>query len=397
MTAPRLLFYVQHLLGIGHFKRAAIFARALGDAGFAVTLLTGGMPSETEPLGGIDIVQLPPVQARDASFKELVDEHGRLLDDDLRARRRDRALAALAVTQPEVVLLESYPFGRRAFRFEILPLIAATRRMTPRPLIVSSVRDVLVLKPDPARAAAIVAAVQDDIDLVLVHGDPSFITLEESFPAATELADKLFYTGYVRDLAHAAESDQGNGEVVVSAGGGAVGLALLRCALAARPLSPLLASPWRLLTGPNLAEEERRALAAAAPSGVTVERYRADFPALLRRCRLSISQAGYNTILDVLGAGARAIVVPFAAAQETEQRFRAERLARRGALWLVPEEELTPSRLAAAIAAALAAPLPSPVALDLDGAQRGAAKLWALAAARTRRTEANPPVEGPVA
>src|SRR3546814_11794124 len=66
----------------------------------------------------------------------------------------------------------------------------------------------------------------------------------------------------------------GSGEVIVSAGGGAVGAALLRCALAARPLSPLAETPWRLLIGPNVPEEEFRAIAAPAAPGLTVDRAR---------------------------------------------------------------------------------------------------------------------------
>jgi hypothetical protein len=38
---------------------------------------------------------------------------------------------------------------------------------------------------------------------------------------------------------------------------------------------------------------------------VIVERARADFPALLARATVSVSQAGYNTALDVLRSGAR--------------------------------------------------------------------------------------------
>ena len=38
----RVLFYVQHLLGIGHLKRAATRARACAAAGLEVTVVSGG-------------------------------------------------------------------------------------------------------------------------------------------------------------------------------------------------------------------------------------------------------------------------------------------------------------------------------------------------------------------
>ena len=44
--APRadVLFYVQHLLGVGHLRRAAVIAEALERAGLAVVFVTGGPP-----------------------------------------------------------------------------------------------------------------------------------------------------------------------------------------------------------------------------------------------------------------------------------------------------------------------------------------------------------------
>jgi predicted glycosyltransferase len=153
----------------------------------------------------------------------------------------------------------------------------------------------------------------------------------------------------------------GTGEVIVSTGGGAVAGPLIEAALAARALSPLAGAPWRFLIGPNMAEAAFRDLAArarvpggTAPGGVTFERARPDFRSLLARARLSISQGGYNTVLEVLAAGVPAVVVPFAAGSETEQILRARLLAARGALTLVEEAALTPAHLATAIAAALA-------------------------------------------
>ena len=39
MTGPRVFFYVQHLLGIGHLARASRIAAALAEDGFDVTVV----------------------------------------------------------------------------------------------------------------------------------------------------------------------------------------------------------------------------------------------------------------------------------------------------------------------------------------------------------------------
>jgi predicted glycosyltransferase len=126
---------------------------------------------------------------------------------------------------------------------------------------------------------------------------------------------------------------------------------------------------WRLLAGPNLPEPEFAALAAGPPEGVVIERYRPDFPQMLRRCRVSVSQAGYNTVLDILAAGAAAVVVPFASGHETEQSLRAERLASCGVIALLPENQLSPERLGSAIDRAIFA-RPAMIEIDTGGTGR---------------------------
>jgi predicted glycosyltransferase len=384
-----VLFWVQHLLGIGHLQRTLRIADALVERGIAVTVVAGGMPQSLARDPAVTLVQLPPLRARDASFA-LIDERGAPVDDRLRECRRDALLAAFTAARPDAVVLEGFPFARRAFRFELDPLIAASRaapwRLPGRLPILCSVRDIVVVRDDPARHREIVDRVRRDIDRVLVHGDPALIPFDASFPAAPDIADRLVYTGYVAPCspasADAAANEKPVGEVVVSAGGGAAGKVLLETALAARRAGCLADLTWRLITGMNLADSDFIALQANAPAGVTVERFRGDFAALLLTCRVSVSQAGYNTVLDVLAARARAVLVPFAAGRETEQPLRAERMAALGAIEMVRESELSVARLAAAIERAAARPAPSLV-IDTAGAARSAQLIAGIIGAET--------------
>jgi predicted glycosyltransferase len=378
MTA-RILIHVQHLLGTGHLQRAALIARALVAEGAAVTLVTGGMPLPGFRLDGGRVVQLPPLKATDASFRSLVGPGDRPLDDALRAERRRLVLDAFADSRPAVVLTETYPFGRRALRFELEPLIEAARAAEPRPALVASIRDILVAKPDPARRQAMVDRFEADYDRLLVHADPRLIRLEASLPEAAGLGARLHYTGFVAPAAAAPGPDTPSGEVVVSAGGGVVGATLLRTALAARPLSRHARTPWRLITGRNLPEADFAALAHAADDGIVIERFRADLPALFARAALSISQAGYNTAIELLQARVPMVLVPFAEAAETEQTLRARLLAAAGMARMVEADALDPIGLARAIDRA---ELPPVLAIDLDGARISARALLEIAAER---------------
>lgn len=373
----RLLFYVQHLLGVGHFRRAMALARACETAGIEVILASGGRPVEgIAPAGRL--VQLPPAESADSSFARIVDEAGRPIDDAWRDRRRDALLDLFAQTRPDLLLIEQFPFGRRAFRFELMPLLEAARTGPHRPAVACSLRDVLVAKSDPRRQAETIALARDYFDRVLVHGDPAVIPLEASFPAAAALADRVTYTGYVVNSAVApAGGGDGLDEILVSAGGGAVGRPLIEAALAARPLTQWRDQPWRIVTGPGMAERDLAALRASLPKGVILDRVRPDLPALFARCRLSVSQAGYNTVMELLSVRARALVVPFAEASETEQTLRARRLAALGMIDVIETDALDPATFAAAIDRAAARERPV-VDLHFDGAAETARILMAL-------------------
>ncbi|HLZ65804.1 MAG TPA: glycosyltransferase [Aliidongia sp.] len=378
MTAS-ILIHVQHLLGTGHLQRAALVARALIAEGATVTLVTGGMPLPGFRLDGGRVVQLPPLKATDASFRTLVGPDDRPLDAALQAERRALVLEAFARSRPDVVVTETYPFGRRALRFELEPLIEAVRAAVPRPALVASIRDILVAKPDPAKRQAMIERFQADYQQVLVHADPRLIQLEASLPEATQLAARIRYTGFVAPAAAAARADTPTGEVVVSAGGGVVGAALLRTALAARPLTRHARTPWRLITGRNLPEADFAALVQAADDGIVIERFRSNLPALFARAALSISQAGYNTAIELLQARVPMVLVPFAEAAETEQTLRARLLADAGMAQMVEADALDPISLARAVDRAEVPPV---LAVDLDGARASARAILQTAAER---------------
>jgi len=362
----RVFFHVQHLLGIGHLKRAATICRALAQDGFEVTLASGGaaVPGVVPP--DVNLVQLPALSAADVSFKNLVDEAGKPIGEEWKRARAARLLEAWRAAKADVLIVELFPFGRRQLRFELLPLLEAAGEA----LVVCSVRD--LLQSRPSREADAVALVEKYFDHVLVHGDPRVAPFERSFAAAGRIAGRLAYTGYVVEALAPGVGNAGRGEVLVSAGGGAVGRRLLETAIRARPLTRLRGLTWRVLAGMNAAESDLKALLETSQDGIIVERSRNDFTTLLRNCELSISQAGYNTVMETLQARARAVVVPFSQGSETEQGSRARLLAERGLIEAVDEETLSPERLAAAVERAAARARPAAPGVDLDGARRTA-------------------------
>src|SRR5881394_357197 len=192
----KILFYSQHVLGMGHFVRAMEIARGLTD--FKIRFLNGGEKLEGFPHPPwVELVNLPPVKP-DAELKYIESTDPSQTLDQLKVSRREALLSEFEQFSPDVLILELFPFGRRQFVFELLPLLARARQRTPRPKVVCSVRDILVTQPDHVRHEAWVCELLNRyFDLVLVHSDPGFQTFQETFSRVTDIRTELRYTGYV--------------------------------------------------------------------------------------------------------------------------------------------------------------------------------------------------------
>jgi len=377
--SARTLIAVTHLLGIGHLVRARQLAQALAGVGHQVTLASGGMP-DGKAAADYRFVQLPPVRTEGTDFRNLLDENGVSATHERLAARREQLVALAAELSPDIVISEHFPFGRRQLAGEFLALISAAREANPRALILSSIRDVLVAPQRPERLAETAERIATLFDAVLVHGDPRVLPLEASWPVTPEIAGKLVYTGYLAEPpALPGTPADSSGTILVSGGGSAAALPLFEATLAAARLLPQRS--FHLLIGLGVAEADFAALRQSAPANARVERARPDFPALLASSALSISQAGYNTVLDLLQAGRPALLSPFDAGSETEQALRAAALERAG-LARVVQLGAGPQALAAAIEAALAQGAPPAAKVDLGGAAGTVSAVTRLLASR---------------
>ncbi len=278
MSKPGLLFYCQHSVGIGHLVRSLALVEAL-SASFDVVLLSGGaVPRELIVPAGVRLVPLPPLGHDDGYA--LVSRDPRWTAEEAARVRLARVLAELQTVQPAVVIVELYPFGRRKFAFELLPLLEASRALPRRPTVLSSVRDILVSsRRDQARHDEQASVVANRwFDGVLVHSDPRFARLEESFTPRTPLAVPVHYTGFVgrRSIDRAGDSVATERRVFVSAGGGLVGGELFAIAVEAAPvLLGDLGLRTTIVAGPFLpvAERDRLEQAITATPGCRLVRF----------------------------------------------------------------------------------------------------------------------------
>jgi predicted glycosyltransferase len=340
---PSLLFYCQHSVGLGHLMRSYALCEGLAQR-FEVVLMAGGdLPEGIDPPAGIELVPLPPLGVQANGFGSRNGDLERTWE-----LRHRRILMTLGRVQPSVVLVELFPFGRAKFARELVPLLEEARAMGA--FTACSLRDILVSgdteRDDRARERA-----DELLDVVLVHSDPRFARLEETFRPSTPLTTPVEYTGFVAGRKQMNGHRRGE-HVVVSAGGGRVGFELLREAMAASN-----GRPMKAIAGPLMPEEDYARLRELRPENVELLRSVPNLAHELSVAAGSISQCGYNTALDLLRTHVPALVVPYATPEEDEQTRRARRLEKLGVVKVADHPD-----------PALLDFTPEPAQLDLGGA-----------------------------
>lgn len=377
---PRILFYCQHSLGMGHLIRSLSLADALARQ-FHVVFLNGGpMPEGVKPSAEIEVINLPPL-GFDMNMK-LSSRDSQYTVAQAQELRTEMLQSAFQTVKPHVVLIELFPFGRKKFSGELLPLLDTARTaQDPQPVIVCSLRDILVTRDQNHDERASQRA-NRYFDAVLVHSDERFARLEESFHPRTALTVPVHYTGFVARPKKQALMKESAREprIVVSAGGGIVGEALLHTAIRAYDL---LKNPgkveMKVIGGPFIPDDSWQALQKLAENkpGLELQRFVPDLEGELRQASASVSQCGYNTAMEILRSRVPALVVPFSTDEENEQMNRARRLERLGALRVMDPAHLDPKTLAREIDALLEFQ-PAAIELDLNGADNAAHLLTRL-------------------
>ena len=371
----KIIQYCQHVLGIGHLFRSVEICRALTD--HEVIFVTGGPQVDMKLPEHAREARLPDLQMNQ-EFKGLFSSQKNSTVAQIKTARQNRLSALFKQEKPDIFLVELYPFGRKAFRFELDPILQMlSSKKLPVCGVICSVRDILVEKEDRLKhESRAVETLNKYFDAVLVHADSSLVRLNETFDNFHRIRIPVAYTGYIapkpsadagQKIRQKLQIEADEILIIASAGGGTVGADLLEAVI--RAFGQLEGKARRhliLFTGPFLATEQFNRLAEIAGDNVTVENFALDFLSYLAAADLSISMGGYNTTMNILASKVPALVWPFP--QNREQRMRAERLAKMGAFRIIEDNELQPDLLAAIMDQTMSSENRASITIDLDGA-----------------------------
>jgi len=364
----KIMLYCQHVLGIGHFFRSMEVARALDR--HEVLFVEGGDPLDGfTPPHHVKRSFLPPLMM-DAEFSRVESRLGDV--EAIKNERRQLLMSYFLGFSPDVLLIELFPFGRKQFHSELMPVLEMIQAQGLPVGVVCSLRDILVEKEDRAAYEERVLGILNTcFHLLLVHADPRVISLAETFERVSDIRIPFHYTGFVAREAPARERFHENRVIVASSGGGKVGTEVLASTVSAVRRMPDDDLRLRVFLGPYMESADRALISdlASPDSRISLCPFSTDFLRELAKADLSISMAGYNTCMDILSARVKALVYPFP--QNREQQMRAEKLEKLGLLTILRSLETEPLALTIQNALENRHTTPS-TALDLNGSRNTA-------------------------
>ncbi|MGH1489580.1 MAG: glycosyltransferase family protein [Acidimicrobiales bacterium] len=322
----RVLIYSHDTYGLGHFRRSSLLASGVvaTHAEAEVLIVTGSPRTQSFRLPDrVDTVKLPTA-TKDGSGRY----RARKLNMDLQSLVRFRSdLISTTINnyRPDVILVDHAPLGMSR---ELVPALEQIGLRHKRPRLVLGLRDIIdeVGRVDAAWHRDGTWGWIDAYDEVLVYGDQRLQTTASELGLAHRSTTPVHHTGYVAPAMPGPTT--GQPFLLVTAGGGGDGQAMLRAYLDAVEHGATEGLKSVVVTGPLLSPGRRAELMTRASLLPTVEivEFTDQLRPLISSAVGVISMAGYNTVVELLAANTPALLVP-RCAPRLEQHLRSARLA----------------------------------------------------------------------
>ena len=347
-----IIFYCQYVWGMGHLIRSLEFARAL--SAHNVALVAGGQEVAMDVPRHVRYMKLP-VLYMDEKFTTLIPGDSTKSVDEVQQTRKEILYQLFQTLQPDIFIVELYPFGRSIFGFELEPLLTDIRSgVFGNVKTVCSLRDILVEKRDPAAyEQRVIQKLNTFFDVLLVHADQRLLRLDDTFSRVNDIAIPVVYTGFIaqqadrhvgRDLRQKLEISEDQKLIVASAGGGRSGYRLLDCVIrACELLRNRLPLRLEVFAGPFMQEEEFHRLATRASGNIRIRRFTRRLLDYLNAADLSVSLAGYNTCMNLLVSQVPALVYPYS--RQREQPMRVDKIKDFLPMRVLTGEDMNPDGL----------------------------------------------------
>ncbi|MDP6388972.1 MAG: glycosyltransferase [Alphaproteobacteria bacterium] len=365
LNGARLLIYSHDTFGLGHLRRCQSIAHALVERykGLSVLILSGSpIIGSFDFRARVDFVRIPGV------IKLYNGEYTSLgLHIDLKETMAIRASIIHHTAQtfaPDLFLVDKEPLGLKGEIHDTLTMLKS--RGTQLVLGLRDIMDEPTLLRREWRSKNLMPALDELYDDIWVFG------LEEIWDPLTDLdvspavRDKMVYTGYLpRQVPKHSKAlspvEMDEPYLLVTAGGGGDGDAMMDWTMRAYEADPELPYPAVFVLGPFMRSEMQNELMerGARLDRVEVVAFDSHMELLMKKSSGVVAMGGYNTFCEIISLDKRALIIPRSHPRQ-EQLIRARRADELGLVRMLTDDSISdPQVMIDALRALPAQRLPS--------------------------------------
>jgi predicted glycosyltransferase len=369
-SSPKIVLYSHDTFGMGNIRRTLLLSHEFISEypGASILIITGSpMIHAFRIPKGMDYIKLPCLD------RFAAEHYGpRYLPDcpgEVKETREAILRESVLRFNPDLMVVDKRASGIDS---ELLPTLHALRENGRHTKLALGVRDIL---DEPERTRKILAGngsfevINEFYDEVWIYGSKGIFDTTKEYGFPDSVVRKTFYCGYLKRPTVVAKRPDGPPRILVTTGGGGDGSDLIEAYLAGLSTLPRnVALRSTVIFGPQMPQERRLSLLRRFDymADVNFLEFEADITNLYAESDLVVSQAGYNTVCELLSFSRRAILVP-RSEPVREQLIRARLLAERGFFECLEPQDLTPETLISRVLEALNSPTTPASDVDLDG------------------------------
>jgi predicted glycosyltransferase len=352
LDGARVLIYSHDTFGLGHLRRCRTIAHSLVEQykGLSVLILSGSpIIGSFDFRARVDFVRVPGViKLRNAEYTTL----SLHIDIEHTLAMRASIIQHTASTfAPDLFLVDKEPLGLKG---EVVATLEMLKARGTR--LVLGLRDVMdepsLLRREWERKN-VMPALAEVYDEIWVFGLERFGDPLAGLRPPEKVRCKTVYTGYLPRLVPQAPV-LGTPVVLtepyllVTAGGGGDGAAMIDWVLRAYEVDPALPYPALLVFGPFMPPATQKAFQerVARLERVQAITFDSHIEILMERAAGVVAMAGYNTFCEILSLDKRALLIP-RCKPRLEQRIRATRAQQLGLAEMLDMEAAADPRVMA--------------------------------------------------
>ena len=350
----RILMYSHDTFGLGHLRRCRTIAHSIVEhfKGVSVLIISGSqIAGAFDFKARVDFVKIPSVIKL---YNGEYDSIGEYIDiEEILEMRKLIIQRTAEAFNPDIFIVDKEPMGLKGELEPTLEMFKETKTQA-----VLGLRDVMdspkLLKKEWTQQKML-EKIDNYYDAVWIYGPEHFWNPLKGFDVPKSLSDKLRYVGFLDRENQSVPSNEGHAlpekYILVTAGGGGDGIAIMEQVLAAREYDPQIDFPVVMVLGPFMKSDsrDRLRLRASRLANVTLIDFESRMEVLMQNAVALVGMCGYNTFCEVLSFDKKALFVPRTKPRQ-EQYIRAKRASEIGlSTMLTPEEAAIPSVMAEAL------------------------------------------------